>query len=233
MKKTMLCLIAVLFAGIALVSVSYAVPAASKALSVNVTVPIAPVPDIDIAIYSGTNADLSPATGTPVSGSTLSFGSLEPGNGATAGNGVWYSKRAFCVQIFMNGYGLKYEVRSTCVGIGTISNTNKYLSLTAVYSPLDEYRDTNNNIVGTNGNKPTGALVSGVDANVGPTMDGIGTNKVIYTSELAPSTAHIVQAYYGIPQMGATAPFAEWTGIPLSQAANTYTGTITLSIVAI
>lgn len=227
MKKTLFCLIAVLFACIVLVNVSYAALTPTKSLSVTATVP-SNTPAMEINIYKNG----SPDPARLITGTTLAFGTLQPGVGPVVeGPGVWYSPDYYCVQIYTQGYSFKYEVRSSCSGIGTISNTNSYFVLTPVYNAGDLFDPNDPN--SDQGAKPAAATVGTIGS-------AIATNKVIYASEVAPSTSRILQAYYSIPQHPFDAagnalpiPYTGWTGLPLSQASGSYTGTVTLSIVAI
>ena len=218
--------------GIVAYSLCWAAPSATKTLSVNAVINSgSPEMDIDILMFTDGNPDNNPWTGsTKVTGTMkLDFGTLghtyvDPLDGQTKDAGVWFSQNGYCVVVYTQGFGKKYEVRSSCAGVGTLPAGG--FGVTPVYSALDEWvwPDGSRHQQGT---KPT-------DAVVGSAGTAVATNKAVYTSE-SPSTARIIQIYYGLSpkKSDGSVPFPGWTGIPLTQAAGTYTGTVTLSIVAI
>ena len=219
-----------MFACIALANVSYVAAIddiKTKAISVAATIP-AGIPEMDnLRIIKVVGAVPINQTifdvGTDVTAdpTPFQFGTLD------AGNNVWYSKTWFTVAFIANGYGKKYEVRSTCSGIGTISNTNSYFVLTPVYSEQDQWEVTPGVFV-DQGAQPIGSVLGSV-------TNAVSTNKVIYASETAPSKSVMLQAIYAIPDKGVstiTYPTG-WTGLPLSQAGGTYNGTVTISIVPV
>lgn len=139
--------------------------------------------------------------------------------------GVWYSEAGFCVVIFAQPYGDPYEIKSTCLGLTSGGNPLPAGSfgLTPVYSAKDRW----------NGVDPTteqGAMPIG--ASLGTAGPAITANKLIYSSESGIGTARIIQAYYGLPpyEIGGADPFPGYDPIPLTQAAGTYTGTVTITI---
>lgn len=238
MKKTMLCLIIALFACITVTSVSFAATALSPnpvAIAVSAKID-AVTPAISVSIFkNGT-----PATGTDVtSNMKLEFRDGTSTGSLLAGNGVWYSSDWYTVLIVAQGYGKQYEVRSTCSGIGTIPNdaTHNYFVLTGVYSETDKWLYPDGSYV-DQGPKPAAAKILGSTSYnplLPPKTNAIGTYKAVYTSEPAVSTPRLVQAIYSIPDKptDGSVPYAGWTGLPLTQAAATYSGTVTISIVAI
>ncbi len=227
MKRT---LVVIALMGIVTYSLCWAAPSASKTLSVSAVISNhSPEMDITILKFTDGNPDNNPWTNSTDVTSTmnLDFGTLVHTyveGGVTKDYGVWISDAGFAVIVYTQGFGTKYEVRSSCAGVGTLPAGG--FGVTPVYSALDEWvwPDGSRH---QQGDKPTAAVL-GTDGTA------IATNKAVYTSE-SPSTARIIQVYYGMPPKKAdgSVPFSGWTGIPLTQAAGTYTGTVTLSIVAI
>lgn len=235
MRKLSICLMMMALANFIASPVIWAAPAGNKTLNVSASIS-AGTPELDITILKFTdgNPDDNPWTGSTDVTSTmkLDFGALThfyTDTGGTHDAGVWFSEAGYCVVIFNQGFGKKYEVRSTCAGLSGAGGTLPVggFGITPVYASADEwvYPDGSRHPQGT---KPPAAVV-------GSAGSAVATNKIIYTSEPAPSTARILQAYYGIPpkKAGGADPFPGWTGITLSQASGTYTGTVTISIVAI
>mgnify|MGYP001558232869 CR=1 FL=1 len=232
MKKTLLCLTIALFACIALTGLSFAAAAPTKSLSVSATISSS-VPEIDIVIRKNPTDLANPFTsGTDVTGSmALAFGNLvhtytDPVTGLPKESGVWYSQDVYLVGVWTQGFGTRYEVKSACTGIGTIPITYNYFSVGPFYAP------------GDNGglSKPSGATMLGLNSENPGTVNAISTTfKSIYKSELAPGRAVGLQLWYAVPsyKSDGTIPYTGWTGLPLTQAAGTYNGTVTLSIVAI
>ena len=233
MRKIFSSLIALTFVMASVMSPSFAAPAASQSLGVSASVP-AVAAEVDLVILKilDGDPDQNPWTNsTDVTTSmSLDFGELihtyvDPADGLTKDAGVWYSNTLYAVILYAQGFGGRYEIRSTCAGIGSIPNTNNnYFGLTPAYSSVDEWSPGN-----LQGTKPTGATV-------GPEGNAIsGTYRQIYTSETSPSTARIIQAYYSIPgyDLDGSIPYTGWTGIPLEITPGSFVGNVTISIVAI
>lgn len=230
MKKTVIFLIVIALLSVAgIVSSFAAVTSQPLAVSAVVT-PSTPEMTLTILEITDGDPDNNPWTNSSkVTTNALSFGTLvhtyiDPTDGLPKEAGVWYSKKYFCVVIFTQGFGRKYEIRSTCANLTTIPNTNNYFALIPVYSDQDKFDPTTSV---TQGAMPAGAVL-------GTPGSAIATGKVIYTSE-SPSTGRIIQAYYSIPTKKADGsdPYPNWTGIPLSTTPGNVSGTVTLSIVAI
>lgn len=237
MKKFLTVMFIAVFACFAWANLSFAAAAASKALSISAVVP-AVAPEMDIVILKITDGDpdQNPWTNSTDVTSTmnLGFGTLihtyTDGTGATKEAGVWYSPNLYCVVVYAQGYSKKYEIRSSCAGVGTIPNTYNYFGVMGVYAAADKWSAGD---LSGQGAMPAGAIVNG---GLTTPINAIGTTfKSIYQSEVAPSTARILQAYYSVPTKKAdgSVPYTGWTGIPLTQTAGTFTGNVTLSIVAI
>ncbi|MFH1854333.1 MAG: hypothetical protein ABH815_03365 [Candidatus Omnitrophota bacterium] len=206
-----------------------AAPSASKNITVNAVVPNLSV-EIDITILKFTdgNDDKDPwSNSTEVT--SMSFGALTNRLADGKGAGLWYAEAGFCVNVYAQGYGHKYEVKSTCTGLASGSNRlpDNSFGLTPVYSADDLWDITD----------PTsrqGDMPTATGAQLGSSGSAVATDMLIYRSD-NPSTARIIQAYYGLPpyEIGGADPFPDFERIPLSQASGTYTGTVTITIVAI
>ncbi len=179
-------------------------------------------PELSIVIKSLNQANQDPWTGTTVT--QMDYGLLTHALSGGGDAGVWYSQTYFCVFIFTTSFGHAYEIRSTCSGLTSGANSlpSGSFGLTPSYIAQDEWSAGN----------PQGAIATG--ATVGDPGSAIVTNKVIYRSEPAASN-RIIRAFYSLPcyLTGGAVPFTGYTPIALSQAAGTYTGTVTISIVAI
>ncbi|MFH1355372.1 MAG: hypothetical protein ABIH19_04405 [Candidatus Omnitrophota bacterium] len=232
MRKIISSLIALAFVITGMASLSFATPAASQSLSVSASVPaVAAEVDLTILKILDGDPDENPWTNSTnvTTSMSLDFGQLihtyvDPADGLTKDAGVWYSPTLYAVILYAQGFGNRYEVRSTCTGIGSISNTNNYFRLSPAYAAADEWSTGN----------PQGAKPGA--ATVGPDGNAIsGTFRQIYTSEPSPSTARIIQAYYSIPGYNASgdAPYTGWTGIPIGITPGSFVGNVTISIVAI
>ena len=224
MRKVIILLI-VLSLGVGMnVSFLQAAPSASKNVQVNAQVPNSSA-EINIVILKFTDGD---PDNNPWTNSTevtsMDFGALSHTLASGEDAGQWYAQAAFDVNIYAQGFGHRYEIKSTCAGL--ISGGNRLpdnsFGLTPVYSATDEWSPGN-----TQGDMPAGAQL-------GTAGSAVATDKRIYQSE-NPSTARIIQAYYGLPpyKAGGADPFTGYVPIPLNQASGTYTGTVTITITAI
>jgi hypothetical protein len=145
--------------------------------------------------------------------------------------GVWFSPTYFAVMIFTNSFGHRYEIRSTCSGL--VSGANSLpagsFSLTPGYASQDRFVALDP--LSAQGAQPTGSTqnTAGVSA-----ITTSGTFRSVYISETAASN-RILRAFYALPpySTGGALPFTGYVPIPLSQAAGTYSGTVTITIVAI
>jgi hypothetical protein len=185
-------------------------------------------PEIDVTILKFTdgNPDNDPWTGS-TEVSSMDFGTLVSSISGGGSSGLWYSTAGFCVVIFTQPYGKPYEVKSTCNGL--VGQTTAAtlpagsFGLTPVYSADDEWQ-------WDGGSAAQGPMPAG--ASLGSAGPAIATDKLIYSSESGTATARILQAYYGLPPYKAdgTAPHPGFEPIPLTQAPDTYTGTVTITI---
>jgi len=177
-------------------------------------------PDMSVTIKELTQPNQDPWSGATVS--TMDFGTLTHllSNGQEAG--VWYSPTYFCVFIFAYANSYKYEVRSTCSGLTSGSNTLPAGSfmLFPTYSSGDKWNPSDSTGQGT------------LSGSFGTYSPAVATNKLIYQSEnsASPKSA-ILRAFYSIPN---TAPSGStgWQAIPLNQPGGVYTGTVTITIAA-
>ena len=185
-------------------------------------------PEITLDMRELITANQEPWTGTSVS--AMSFGELTnnlSGGGKAPG---WYSTKYYCVFIFTNGFGKKYEVTSTATGLisgGNALPDNSFV-VTPQYIGLDEFQWA---LPGGGVGKVAQGAMPAVAA-LGSVGSAVATNKVIYTSEPAPSTDRIIRAFYSLPTFNAdgSKPFAGWEPIPLSQPNGNYGGTVTITI---
>ena len=228
MNKLLVTLLAVLISvcGIALpYATSQDVPVSAQIL--------AQTPSVTLDIRQLTTAGQDPFTGTQVQ--SMNFGTLTHtiGTGPTATEaGLWYSPTYFCVVIFTNSFGIRYEIRSSCTGLTSGANFLPLGSfgVTPGYSAADRFVGTDASTA--QGTQPSGSTLFAA----GPAITG-GTFKAIYDAEPAASN-RIIRAFYALPPFGApvppsttgTPPFTGFTPIPLSQAPGTYTGTVTITI---
>ncbi|MFH1414311.1 MAG: hypothetical protein ABIG56_05645 [Candidatus Omnitrophota bacterium] len=232
MRKIFSSLVAFAFVITGVISPSFAAPGPSQSLGVSASVPaVAPEVDLTILEILDGDPDENPWTNsTEVTTSmSLDFGQLghtyvDPADGETKDAKVWYSPILYAVILYAQGFGARYEIRSTCTGIGSIPNTNNYFRLTPAYSSGDEW-----SVGDPQGTQPPGSAL-------GPDGNAIsGTYRQIYTSETSPSTARIVQAYYSIPgyELDGSIPYTGWTGIPVEITPGSFVGNVTITIVAI
>lgn len=231
MKKMISCLVIVALLG--LVSAPQALAASSASLGVSATVS-STTPEINLVILKFTdgNPDDNPWTNSEdVTGTmSLAFGTLvhtyiDPVTGLEQDAGVWFSNVGYCVVVFAQGFGRRYEIRSTSAGIaGLPSNGVGAFGITPIYSAEDEFVYPDGTRV-AQGTQPTGS-------SLGTAGTAVMTNKRVYLSE-NPSTARILQVYYGVPpkKAGGVDPFPGWTGIPLTHPSGSYSGSVTISIV--
>jgi len=179
-------------------------------------------PQISVVIKELTTEGQDPWSGTTVT--EMGFGDLTHTLVGGGEAGVWYSPKYFCVFIFTTSYGNKYEVRSTCNGLSNGASTLPAGSFmfTPGYAKEDEWSKGN-----PQGNQPADSKLGNVDS-------GIGTDRVVYSSEAA-GTNRIIRAFYSLPsyKAGGAKPYAGYTPISLDQPAGTYTGTVTVSIAAL
>lgn len=181
-------------------------------------------PGDSIIIKELTTGGQDPWSGTTVS--SMNFGTLTHDLIGGGDAGVWYSQKYYCVFMFTTSYGHKYEVRSSCSGLTSGANSlpTGSFGLTPGYASQDEWSPGN-----AQGAQPTGSVLGSAGPAITP-----GSYKAIYTSESAASN-RIIRAFYSLPcyATGGANPFNGYIPIPLSQAAGTYSGTITITIAAI
>lgn len=218
MKKLQLVILSLCLA-LAVMAIAYA--ASSFDVTINAVVPDI-TPDINIVTKELTQANQSPWDGTTVT--TMGFGTLTHLLDGGGEAGAWFSKKYFAVMIFTNGFGKKYEVRSTCAGLTSGGNSipaNSF-GLTPQYVGEDKWSSGD-----AQGGKPAGATL-------GSAGSAITTNKSIYQSE-AGGSARIIRAFYSLPPFGSggALPFPGYQPIPLTQAPGTYAGTVTITIAQI
>lgn len=174
-------------------------------------------PEMTLIIKELTTPTQDPWSGTDVT--NMAFGTLTHllSNGAEAG--VWYSQKYYCVFAFTQSFGKKYEVRSTCTGVGSGANSlpSGSFLVTPGYAAADEWSPGV-----AQGLMPTGAAL-------GAAGSAVVTNKAVYTSEAAGSN-HILRAFYSIPNSSTVTGFSP---VPLTQAPGNYSATVTLTIAAI
>lgn len=214
--------IIILLALVGLMGIGIAYAGTFANLSVSAKV-INSSPELTLEIKELTTPEQSPWAGTTVT--TMNFGTLTHilADGTTDA-GVWYSQKYYCVIIYTQSYGHKYEVRSTCAGLTSGGNSLPAGSFGLVpgYAAADEWSAGN-----AQGAKPTGAVLG----DAGP---AVATDKVIYTSEAAASN-RILRAFYSLPckTTGGGDPFTGYTPIPLNQPNGDYAGTVTITIAQI
>ncbi|MEI6631397.1 MAG: hypothetical protein WCL25_02150 [bacterium] len=218
MKKLLIVMLAAL---VGLFNVLPCYAASSANVSVNAVVPNN-TPQLSLVIKELATEGQEPWTGTDVSAMTFGQLTTKAADGSDAG--VWFSPKYYCVFLFTTSYGNHYEVRSTCAGLSngaTPLPTGSFM-LVPGYASADEWSAGN-----AQGVQPTGSTLGGKDS-------AVGTDKLIYRSETAASN-RIIRAFYSIPSYleGGAKPYEGYEPIPTSQAAGTYTGTVTITIAAI
>ncbi|MCX5713572.1 MAG: hypothetical protein NT033_01920 [Candidatus Omnitrophica bacterium] len=235
MKKIIICLIATIALGFLATKTTMAGPGPSKTLGTGASITDS-APELDIAVlkFDGITPNLNNPwttpgvqilTGTP----NLAFGQLVhtylDNSGNTKDAGVWYSKVVYMVSVYASGFGKRYQITSTCAGLGSIPASA--FVLTPVYADGDRYQYPDGTF-----SPAQGPLRSG--ASVGSAGSAVGTNKLIYQSE-TPGTAAILQSWYSIPTKKADGsdPYSGWVGIPLTQTPGNYSGNVVISISAI
>ncbi len=238
MKKLLICLLAAIAMSFIATKASMAAAAPSKSLDTGVNV-INAAPEINILVYKFTTTplqDLSNGQKDSTGTMKLNFGDLVHTYRDDAGNtqdaGVWYSTTSYLVQIFAQGFGKKYEIKSSSSGIGTLPGSA--FVLTPVYSTADYYVFPDNSQSPAQGSRPDGSVLG--SASSAANTAGVS----IYKSESG-GIARILQAWYSIPPAKIKDPITQqlkdpytgWVGIPLSTTTGTYTGSVTISIAAI
>ena len=209
-----------------LIMVVFKVGALNAATSVNLATTAtvsASTPELTLILkqIDDGDADNNPWTGsTTVTGMTLGPLTHILDDGTDAG--IWFAKRFFAAIVFTQPFGKPYNINSTSTGLTSGADTlpGAAFVLSPAYSAQDEWSEGN----------PQGAMPSG--ASLGPKGSAVGTNKLVYSSETGAATGRIIQAYYGVPPKNAdgTSPYSGWSGVPLSQAPGSYSGTVTLTI---
>jgi len=196
---------------------------AAQAINITVT---ATVPDdpptmaVEIKELVGAGAD--PGTsGAPTT--VMNFGNLV--NVLTGGGsaGAWYSEKWYAVFMYTTSYGNQYQVTSSCAGL--VGRTTG-LSLPAGSFILKPDYNSADEWVWSGGSTPQGGQPGG--SSLGTEGSAVGSDKLIYQSEAAASN-RIIRAYYSLPNPTATPP-SGFAAIPLSQAPDTYEGTVTITI---
>ena len=209
--------IVMLLALIGLVTTTFAYAVSSSNVAVSTVVTDTP-PDMTVVIKQLTSAGQDPWSGTDVT--SMTFGALTHLLSGGAEAGVWYSQNYFCVIAFTQSFGKKYEVRSSCTGL--TSGTNSLPAGSFKLSPAYASADTIGGVA--QGTMPTGAIL-------GAAGSAVATNKAIYDSEAGPAaTNRVIRAFYSLPN---TDTFTGFAPIPLNQAPGTYAGTVTITIAAI
>lgn len=136
--------------------------------------------------------------------------------------GIWFAKRYFCAVVFTEPFGKPYNINSSSTGLTSGANTlpGAAFVLAPGYASQDEWSPGN----------PQGAMPSG--ASLGTKGSAVATNKLVYSSETGTATPRIIRAFYSIPPRNSdgTVPYPGWSGVPLSQASGSYSGTATLTI---
>lgn len=155
--------------------------------------------------------------------STMSFGQLihKFADGTEAG--AWFSDKWYAVFMYTSSFGHPYQITSTCAGLTSGGDSLPYGSfvLKPDYNAADKW-------VWVGGSAEQLAMPLG--ALLGTEGPAVGTNLLIYRSELAASN-RIIRAYYSLPNPTATPP-SGYNPIPLSQPSGTYSGTVTITIAA-
>lgn len=219
MRKGLIMLLLVL---ISVCSIALAYASSTSNVTVSAQVPNNS-PDMTVVIKQLTTPGQDPSTGTTVT--TMSFGTLTHllADGVTDA-GVWYSQTYFCVFVYTSSYGHEYQVQSTCTGLASGANSLPAGSfgITPGYSAADAWLI--GGVLTPQGAQPTGSVLG----SAGP---AITTNKLIYQSEAAASN-RIIRAFYSLPTYatGGALPYSGYIPIPLTQAAGTYSGTVTITI---
>lgn len=195
-------------------------------ISVSAQVPNS-TPGDSIIIKELTTGGQDPWTGTTVS--SMNFGQLTHALTGGGDAGVWYSQKYYCVFLYTTSYGHRYEVRSTCSGLTSGANSlpTGSFGITPGYASQDRY--VADDPASAQGAQPSGSVLGSAGPAITP-----GSYKAVYTSEPAAAN-RIIRAFYSLPcyATGGANPFTGYTPIPLSQAAGTYSGTITITIAAI
>lgn len=196
-------------------------------VTVSAQVPAA-TPEVTVVVKELTTPNQDPSTGTTVT--SMNFGELTH---TLAGGGeanVWYSQKYYGVLIYANSFGNQYDIRSTCGGLASGGNSlpTGSFGITPGYSSADRFDGADPSTA--QGVQPAGSSLG----SAGPAITGLGSFNSVYTSEVAGSNK-ILRAFYSLPgyAAGGASPFSGYDPIPLSQPAGTYTGTVTITIVAI
>lgn len=204
---------------------SFVWPGTEQVISVTAQIPEAsPSMSVVILQFSDGNPDNNPwSNSTQVK--WMDFGTLTYlMNGKNAG--FFYSPTAFCVVIFTDPFGKPYEIKQSSVGLtssgGTAIPANSF-AFVPVYSRDDLW-------VWDGGSAKQGDIPSG--ARLGSPASAVGENLLVYSSESGMGSARILQVYYSLPPygVGGSSPFSGFAPVPLTQPADTYTGTVTLTM---
>lgn len=203
------------------------------ALSQDITVSaqiLAQTPSVTVDVRQLSSPGQDPFTGTSVT--SMNFGALTHTLATTPPTeaGLWFSPTYFCAVIFTNAFGARFEIRSSCTGLTSGANSLPVgcFGATPGYAAADSFSTTAP--FTPQGAQPTGSTLFGA----GSAITGTGF-KQVYASESAPTSNRIIRAFYSLPPFGTggAVPFTGYVPIPLSQAPGTYTGTVTITIVAL
>lgn len=224
MKRLILCVLTlavVSFLGMGISQAAQSVNVSGKAIVPS----LSPTVSVTILKFIDGNPDNNPWTGS-TQVTSMDFDALTHLFNDNSEAGLWYSKAGFCIVIYAQAYGKPYDIKSSCAGVtsGTNSLPSGSFGLTPVYSAEDKW-------VWSGGEKKQGPMPAG--ASLGSAGTAVATDKTIYSSEPGTGTARILQAYYGLSpyKAGGAEPFPGYTPIPLNQAPGTYTATVTITIV--
>lgn len=202
----------------------------------NVNIPVnAQVPDgtpvLTIQLKKLTSACQEPSLGSDAT--SMDFGQLTHVLDTGEDAGLWFSASYYCVLIYTTSFGHRYEIKSTCAGLTSGANSLPAGSfgVTPQYRPEDMWVWPGGSAA--QGSQPALSLL-------GTAGSAVATDKLIYRSEPGASN-RIIRAFYSLPNAKISPcgggspvdPFPGYASIPLSQAAGTYSGTVTISIVAI
>lgn len=221
MRKMIVLLLAVV---VGLIPAACVYGASSVNVTVNAVVPNA-TPEITTLVKLLTTPGQNPWDGTTVT--QMNFGELTHELAGGDDAGVWYSQKYFCLFIFANGFGHRYEIKSSCSGLTSGANMLPTGSFGLVPQYIADDRWDGGDPGSAQGPRPAGSVL-------GTSGPAITSNKRIYRSETEGSS-RILRAFYSLPpyEAGGADPFPGYDPVPLTQASGTYSGVVTITIAAL
>ncbi len=223
MNKIMVALLAIILSSF-VTGISHA---ASEENILDVTLDVPEISGFSMTILRVNGESNNPwEDGEEVEDNTMDFGELTDKLADGKGAGGFYSPYWFAVYMFPNAAGSPYNITSSSEGLVGADTGDDFPAtafvLTPTYSIEDKWDSSDDE---GQGSQPSGSTVYSANS-------AVGMNKPVYYSGSG-GVPVIIRAHYGIPphpDTGKPDPFAGWDICPITQAPDTYTGQVTLTL---